>query len=78
MPMFGWSMGLEGWLFMAAWVLVLAILVWALVREPRQTRSDDALEILRNRFAHGEINADEFARALELLKSQPMNQERVP
>lgn len=74
MPMFG-SMGLEGWLFMAGWVLVLAVLVWALVREPRHAQSDDALDILRARFAHGEMSADEFARALELLKSQPVNQE---
>lgn len=74
MPMFG-SMGVEGWLFMVGWVLVLAVLVWALVREPRRTRTDDALDILRTRFAQGEINADEFARALELLKSHPVNQE---
>ena len=65
--MFGWTMGLEGWLMMSAWVIVLAGLVWFLVREPRRSDQDDALEILRVRLARGEINADEFDRALHLL-----------
>lgn len=75
MPMFWSSMGVEGWLFMAGWVVVLAVLVWALVREPRHVSGDGAMEILRARFARGEINGDEFARATDLLKSQPMNRE---
>lgn len=75
MPMFWSSMGVEGWLFMAGWVVVLAILVWALVREPRHDAGDGAMEILRARFARGEISGDEFARAIDLLTSQPMNQE---
>jgi len=75
MPIFGWSMGIEAWLFMAAWVVVIAALVWVLVREPRRSSRDEAVEILRARLARGEINNDEFARAIALLNSQPVNQE---
>lgn len=65
----GWTMGLEGWLWMAAWVLVLAIMVWILVREPRPPGREDALETLRARFARGELTAEEFEQARRLLES---------
>jgi putative membrane protein len=45
------------------WVLVIVALVagirW-LVHQGRESRSDTALEILRQRYARGEINKDEF------------------
>ncbi|MEP7378080.1 MAG: SHOCT domain-containing protein [Chloroflexota bacterium] len=75
MPMFGWSMGIEAWLFMAAWVVVIAVLVWFLVREPGRSSCDEAAQILRARLARGEITADEFARAIALLNTPPVNQE---
>jgi uncharacterized membrane protein len=65
--MYGWTMGFEGWLWMAAWALVLALLVWIVVREPRHSSREDALETLRARLARGEITADEFERARRLL-----------
>lgn len=65
----GWTMGLEGWLWMAAWVLVLAAMVWLLVREPRRSGRDDALETLRARFARGELTSDEYEQARRLLES---------
>lgn len=65
--MFGWSMGLEAWLWMGIWILVLALLVWFLVREPRRSDRDEALEILRTRLARGEISPDEFEHARQLL-----------
>ena len=64
--MVGWSMGLEGWLWMGIWILVLVALAWALVREPHRTNRDEAMEILRVRLARGEISSDEF----EHLRSQ--------
>lgn len=75
MPMLGWSMGIEAWLLMTAWVIVLAVLVWFLVREPRRSSHDEAIEILRARLARGEISGDEFTRAAALLSPQHMNQE---
>ena len=65
--MTGWTMGLEGWLWMSAWVVVLVAVVWLLVREPRRSDRDDALELLRGRLARGEITPEEFERARHLL-----------
>lgn len=75
MPMLGWSMGIEAWLFMAAWTVVMAVLVWFLVREPRRSTRDEAVEILRTRLARGEITDEEFSRAVALLNPQHANQE---
>ena len=66
--MFGWSMGFEGWLWMGAWILVLTVLVWLLVREPQRSDRDDALDILRTRLAKGEISNEEFEHARALLE----------
>jgi len=67
--MFGWTMGLEGWLWMGIWVFVLVAVVWLLVREPRRSSRDEALESLRTRLAHGELSPDEFETARRLLES---------
>jgi uncharacterized membrane protein len=63
----GWTMGFEGWLWMAAWTLVLVIVVWLLVREPHRPGSD-ALDTLRARLARGEITPTEFEEARRLLE----------
>lgn len=68
--MLGWSMGVEGWLWMGLWILVLVGLVFILVREPRRDPRDDALEILRTRLARGEITPDEFEHARQLLDAR--------
>jgi putative membrane protein len=67
--MYGWTMGVEGWLWMGAWGLVIVLIVWLLVREPRRSTSDDALSTLRGRLARGEISPDEFEQARRLLES---------
>lgn len=66
--MSGWTMGLEGWLWMAVWALVVVIVVWLLVREPHRAGREDALDTLRARLARGEITPDEFERARRLLE----------
>jgi putative membrane protein len=70
----GWGMHPMGWMggmfgigmmFMMLffWILVIAALVlgvrW-LRREGKEQRNDSALGILRQRYARGEINKDEF------------------
>lgn len=65
--MAGWTMGIEGWIWMGAWALALVLVVWLLVREPRHDEREDALQILRGRLARGEITPDEFERARHLL-----------
>lgn len=65
----GWG----GWLMMAIgmgsfWIL-LAVLVYALLRNGRHesTRSPGAREILQERFARGEIDAEEYQARLDIL-----------
>lgn len=65
--MAGWTMGLEGWLWMAAWAAVVVLAVCLLVREPARPARDHALTLLSARFARGEISADEFERARRLI-----------
>ena len=67
--MFGWTMGLEGWLWMGIWVFVLVSVVWLLVREPRRSSRDEAMDSLRTRLARGELSPEEFERAKRLLES---------
>ena len=67
--MLGW-MTADMWLLMGLWIVVLAVVVWALVREPRHSERDDALDILRARLARGEISPDEFERAVHLLNPE--------
>lgn len=75
----GWDGG--GWLMMGIgmlfWVLILVAAVWLVVRtvnaaDRRQPdgrgERDEALELLRRRFANGEIDAEEFERRLALLQ----------
>ena len=64
----GWGVGnMMGWfgggiMMIAFWILLVALIVWV-GREfgGRAHRSDSpALEILRERYARGEINKEEF------------------
>lgn len=69
--MAGWTMGTEAWILMGAWALVMVLVVWLLVREPRHHEREDAAAILRARFARGEISEEEFSRASAALSSDP-------
>ncbi len=77
----GWSA--FGWLWMLIpllfWGGLLALIVWAVVRVfPGQqdnanfsgTPAKPAEEILRERFARGEIDAEEYERSLEVLRNE--------
>jgi putative membrane protein len=59
-----WGIGMM-LVMMVFWVLVIAGVVlgvrW-LLRQGREQRSDSALEILRQRYARGEITKDDFER----------------
>jgi putative membrane protein len=66
----GWDMNGWGWawmsLSMAIGVAVVALLVVLLVRgstaADRRPGQDDALTVLRRRYASGEIDQDEYRR----------------
>lgn len=62
----GWMFG--GGLYMILWWLVPIAIVGAMAayasrRLGRRTRDDEALEILRQRYAKGEIGVEEFNEA---------------
>jgi uncharacterized membrane protein len=68
----GWTMGMDGWLWMAAWMLVLIVAVSLLVWVPRRGRDhDEPIDVLRGRLARGEISPEEFERARSLLAASP-------
>ena len=70
----GWGMHPMGWMggfwgvgmmfmMMLFWILMIAGLVFAvrwLMSQGKDSRGDSALEILRQRYARGEINKEEF------------------
>ena len=57
-----------GWIWMAIWIAALLFAVWLIVGSPaRRSAADDAMSILRERFARGEINQEEFERACDAL-----------
>ena len=55
------------WLFLVAFLVLLALAAYALVRgfhaRPAPPAEGDALAILRLRYARGEISRDEFLQA---------------
>jgi putative membrane protein len=67
---FGWDMGLGGWLWMVVAIVLVVVIVWALVSAV-STRDrpavEDAAQILKARFARGEINEQEYDQARRLL-----------
>ncbi len=69
--MTGWTMGTEAWVVMGAWALVMVLVVWLLVREPRRGSQDDPGAILRDRFARGELSEEEYRRATAALDAEP-------
>jgi uncharacterized membrane protein len=61
-------MGPMGWIWMLIWIAALLFMVWLIVRAPAErTTSEDAMTILRGRFARGEISQEEFGRARDAL-----------
>ncbi len=69
--MTGWQMGTDAWVWIGAWALVMTLVVWLLVREPRHAPHVDPAEIVRDRFARGEISEEELRRALAALDDDP-------
>jgi putative membrane protein len=64
----GWNMNGWGWAWMSLWMVVgaaiVALLVLLLVRGSapanRRSEQDEAVAILRRRFASGEIDQEEY------------------
>jgi len=61
-PMWWWGWGMMAMMFLF-WVVFIVGLVVAirwLLGKSKEAKTDSALEILRQRYARGEINKDEF------------------
>ena len=60
---YGWGMG-NGWFFMVVfWVLVIAGIIYlikSVVGTKRHAEEETPLDILKKRYAKGEINKEEF------------------
>lgn len=62
-------MGSAGGIWMLIWIVALLLMVWLIVRRPdERTPDQDAMAILRARFARGEITETEFHRACDVLR----------
>lgn len=65
-----WGMGLGGWLWMVLAVVLVVVVLWVLVAAVsgrERSAADDAAQILRARFARGEISQAEYEQARRLL-----------
>jgi putative membrane protein len=63
-------MGPWGWIWMLIWIAALLFMVWLIIRVPSaQSTAEDAMTILRARFARGEISEAEFEQARRALLS---------
>lgn len=68
--MVGWEMTAGGWIWMLFWIAALLVMTYLLVRQPgQQPPREDAVTLLRKRFARGEISPAEFKRALDALRN---------
>lgn len=66
----GWDMGLGGWLWMTLGVVLLIAVIWAVMAMvPGRGRptADDPAQILKTRFARGEISQEQYEQARRLL-----------
>lgn len=70
-------MGPAGWIWTLVWIAALLLMVWLIVRRPEGvTTTEDALSILRARFARGEISETEFERACTVLRTDRLETTR--
>ncbi len=65
----GWTMAADGWLWLVIWAIAIVVLIWLITRGSNDgARPEEPLEILRRRFARGEISETEYRSALQALE----------
>jgi putative membrane protein len=66
-----WAMGLGMLLFVIVVAAVVGLVVWLVNRSsvgPHMDRGSSAEDVLRHRFASGEIDGDEYQKRLAVLR----------
>jgi putative membrane protein len=66
----GWGMTPDGWIWMLVWVGALLLMVWIIVAGGRGNRGEDPLDLLRDRYARGEISEDDY-RHMRAVLTEP-------
>ncbi len=70
----GYDFGYMGWMMLGSivfWVLLVGLAVFAIIRlTPAREHGDEAVAILKQRLARGEINAEEYQSRRSLILSK--------
>ena len=70
-------MGPYGWIWMVVWIAALVFMVWLIVRgSVEHPAAEDAMAILRARYARGEISREAFEQARSALLADQQEQPR--
>jgi putative membrane protein len=80
---FGYGMGFFGWLFMIIfWIALIWFILWLLKRNKypdlstdKESDSKNALEILKERYARGEITKKEYEEMKKEIKDIPVRKD---
>jgi putative membrane protein len=60
-------MTLGAWIWMVVWIVALLVMVWLLVAGGSIAPQESPLDVLRRRYAAGEITEEEFRHARDVL-----------
>lgn len=60
-------MTVGAWIWMVIWIGALLVMVWLLVAGGRSAPQERPLDVLRRRYAAGEISEEEFRHARDVL-----------
>lgn len=66
----GWGIGLGGWIGMVLGIVLIVVVVWALISAVagrNRPAADGPAQILKARFARGEITEADYEQARRLL-----------
>ncbi len=63
----GFSGGFGGWIFSIAFLILLAVGIFFLVKSQKKRAKKNPLEIAKERYAKGEISKEEFLKLKEHL-----------
>jgi len=65
-----WGMHVFWWIFWVALTAALVVWIWPRLRHGAPAHEDDATEVLRRRYAAGEVSDEEFRHRLAVLEER--------